>query len=612
MWPYSAGTDLLLPGGLLVKPHTGCQRVAFTPYQPLAVTAADQAPTAADHTPSGTSLSPSSQSSQRQPPHSALPSQMQLPQPTVNTSSSPAVFYVPYVSQVQSSIAHQSSLTPVQNVRHQAQSSKFLTEPRPVVLFPVCYVQHTSNIHPVRHAFSPNNPQQNVQCPSQSAGMHGQNVTDMKSHGSVASSYLLSPQYVPSFPTVAYTQSGENPHVTTGSPSLYSYNTVIVGNPASTCQTSHKSQFTSPPSQPSVCVQQSVMQMQTTHVTLPPVYVSITSSTQSPATRTHAGGHVAAQFSSLRSQSLPVSSSSPSGALNHPLNSGTPFLGYTVCTPPVQGIPPQSSLAAVTVNQNTHAAAQPSQFSPAYVSAFQVLQPNVPLVANIGSSSSQSVMCSQFPTPISTVSKVPLSFPFVKQASDPGIGEHLAVSNAVPKIFEWIRFRGTSYLNDLCLIGPPMQQHLGPLLLPQLPSIARFPRASISHHSPANRPPKTRKQRSKGSSSSSTTHVSQSVFEVGGNRVLEVEGLPGDMRKYDVERYLEEVAENGAKIYFVNSESLEILEEGSDLLASSKYIVLAVFDSDTAAQNALLSIKTSKFQLRRWHRSQDCGKMKKS
>lgn len=206
-----------------------------------------------------------------------------------------------------------------------------------------------------------------------------------------------------------------------------------MGNSGNTCTTSVKQQFTSQSSQPPVCVQQSAVQLQTTPVTLPPVYVSITSSTQSPATRTHAGGHVAAQFSSFRSHSLPVSSSSGSGALTHQFNTGTPFLGYTVYAPPIQSntiIPTPSSLTAVTVNQNTHASALPSQFAPAYVSTFQVLQPNVPLIANIGSSSpSQSAIRSQFTNPISTVSNVPMSFPLVKQASDPGIGEHITLSS---------------------------------------------------------------------------------------------------------------------------------------------------------------------------------------
>lgn len=73
------------------------------------------------------------------------------------------------------------------------------------------------------------------------------------------------------------------------------------------------------------------------------------------------------------------------------------------------------------------------------------------------------------------------------------------------------------YLADFCLVGSPLQHHLGPLLLPQQPSIARFPRASISHHSPATRPPKTRKHRSKGSTSQAAAQSSQSIFEVGGN-----------------------------------------------------------------------------------------------
>lgn len=225
---------------------------------------------------------------------------------------------------------------------------------------------------------------------------------------------------MPCFPALSG-QSGETSHVTTTSVTVYPFgssNVAATGNP---CHASLKPPFTS---QPSVCLQQSFMQIQTASVTLPPVYVSITSSTQSPATRTHAGGHVAAQFSSSRSQSLPVSSSS--GMPNTSMNPGTPFLGYTVYSPPMQGLP-ASSLTTVTISQTTPA--QPSQFAPAFVSGFQVLPPNVPLVANMGSNSSPLNIRSQYTAPISTVSKMPLSFPLVKQTSDPGIGEHVTIAS---------------------------------------------------------------------------------------------------------------------------------------------------------------------------------------
>lgn len=102
------------------------------------------------------------------------------------------------------------------------------------------------------------------------------------------------------------------------------------------------------------------------------------------------------------------------------------------------------------------------------------------------------------------------------------------------------------------------------------------------------------------------------IFSSLGNHILEVEGLPEDMKRYDIERYLEGVTELGAKIHFLNAETLEVIDDSNDFLASSKHIVLAVFESDTAAQNALLSIKTTKFQLRRWLRSQDSSKTNKT
>lgn len=85
------------------------------------------------------------------------------------------------------------------------------------------------------------------------------------------------------------------------------------------------------------------------------------------------------------------------------------------------------------------------------------------------------------------------------------------------------------------------------------------------------------------------------------------------MKRQDLERYLEPVTELGAKkIYILNAENLEIIEESNDFLGSSKHIVLVVFESDKAAQNALSNIKTTKFQLRRWLRSQDSSKTSKT
>lgn len=111
--------------------------MALSPYQQLTVSAADQVSTTIGQSPSGTTPSSSNSSSQR-PQSSTLQSQIQQSQATINTSS-PTVFYVPYISQVPSSVSHQSSLTPVQSIRHQAQSPHFISEPRPLVLVCVTY-----------------------------------------------------------------------------------------------------------------------------------------------------------------------------------------------------------------------------------------------------------------------------------------------------------------------------------------------------------------------------------------------------------------------------------------------------------------------------------------
>lgn len=57
--------------------------------------------------------------------------------------------------------------------------------------FPVCYLQQTSNIHPVRHSFPPNASQPNAQCPL-STSLHAVNIAEGKSHASTSSAHLLS------------------------------------------------------------------------------------------------------------------------------------------------------------------------------------------------------------------------------------------------------------------------------------------------------------------------------------------------------------------------------------------------------------------------------------
>ncbi|GIY49541.1 cAMP-regulated phosphoprotein 21 [Caerostris extrusa] len=129
-WPYSTGTDILFPG-VFINPQAGYPRVTFSTCQPISISTSDQVPTTTiGHVSTGTSTSSSTQSVHRPQP-SSLQSQVQQSHTTVNTSS-PTVFYVPYISQVPSSVSHPSSLAPVQ--RHQAQSTHFIAEPRPLVL----------------------------------------------------------------------------------------------------------------------------------------------------------------------------------------------------------------------------------------------------------------------------------------------------------------------------------------------------------------------------------------------------------------------------------------------------------------------------------------------
>ncbi|XP_042898182.1 cAMP-regulated phosphoprotein 21 [Parasteatoda tepidariorum] len=556
MWPYSSGTDMLYTDAC--KHFQSAHQKATPSSQNVSGSVTDQVPTSIGSIPSRTA--PSSPTHLCHPQSSQLLPQIQ-PQSGVNTSSQTA-FYVPYGAPSKPVGSH---LSP--------------HPPRPFILFPVCYLQHTSNVHALHQVVCPTT-QQSAQSSSQttltSAGGKG--------HTTVVTTHILNSQCMSCYSTLAHSANTESTFNKPGaSTSIYPH-----GKSGTAVSLKPSSSFPSQLSQPPVCMQFHIPS------NLPPVYVSVTSSTQSPATRTHAGGHAAVQFSSLRSQSLPVQSNSGVGVLHPAFNSGTgQFLGYTVYTPASECLPAQSPLTIVTIGPNTSISAQAPQFVPAYMSAYQILQTNVPpLAATIGNTSTPlpHMLHSDYPASICTMSKMPVSFPLVKQASDPGIAEHAALAN------------------NFYFVGPPVQQHMSSVLLPQPPAIARFPGAPISHRAPTSRPIKPRKQRSKGSNPISASQVSQTILEGDGNHILEVIALPENIKQNDLGKYLEPLCELGAQIHLMSVENLKSIEVSDELVSKTKHVVLAVFGSDKAAQDALLRIKTPKFQLRPWHSSQDCSR----
>ncbi|KAG1653194.1 R3H domain-containing protein 2 [Nymphon striatum] len=111
-------------------------------------------------------------------------------------------------------------------------------------------------------------------------------------------------------------------------------------------------------------------------------------------------------------------------------------------------------------------------------------------------------------------------------------------------------------------------------------------------------------ENSNNNSNNSSNRSSQNQTPTGRNNILEAHGFPNGMKQPDLERYLEDITVHGGKIQYQSIDGTKnsaII--GTDLINSSKHKVLAAFDSDTSAQSALLTIKSTKFQLRSYHPS---------
>ncbi|XP_076322637.1 uncharacterized protein LOC143231838 isoform X3 [Tachypleus tridentatus] len=249
-----------------------------------------------------------------------------------------------------------------------------------------------------------------------------------------------------------------------------------------------------------------------------------------------------------------------------------PYIGYGVF-PPSQSQQSQSTLTAV--NSGT----LPSNpFPTSLMGPIPMIRPSIPFINNVQNTTTPSQ--GLFSSPFGLV-------PTSKGQVKPGEGN---LTESVEG-------------SDVRLIGTPLHQ-FNPLMMSQNQPLPRFPNHPHSQGSLLmnNRPPKLRRQRNRGSNSvSKTTSIpndSQVLEEVEGNCVLEVEGLPDGMKRSEVERFLEQVVSQGARIDFLCTKLGSAAPAGNDVIFNSKFKVLALFESSTAAQNALLNIKTSKFQLR--------------
>ncbi|XP_022254084.1 cAMP-regulated phosphoprotein 21-like isoform X2 [Limulus polyphemus] len=255
------------------------------------------------------------------------------------------------------------------------------------------------------------------------------------------------------------------------------------------------------------------------------------------------------------------------------LGSVAPYIGYSVF-PPSQSQQSQPTLTAV--NSGT----LPSNpFPTSLMAPIPMIRPSIPFINNAQNNTTPSQGLFSSPFGLVPSSKGPVK---------PGEGN---LTESVEG-------------SDVRLIGTPLLHQFNPLMMSQNQPLPRFPNLPHSQGTLPmnNRPPKLRRQKNRGSNSmSKTTSIpndSQVLEEVGGNCILEVEGLPDGMKRSEVERFLEQVVSQGARIDFLCTKLGSATPAGNDVIFNSKFKVLAVFESSTAAQNALLNIKTSKFQLR--------------
>lgn len=565
-----------------------------------------------------------------------------------------------------STLMPQGYVIPVKNQVSGGHQSN-VTQQLPVYYVP--QVPQNSSLPPVRYIYPTTSivqtpVQQSSSTPNIGLGIGNQGISDIQTHMSQPTTQhtqqMTGSPYLPSYPMLGFSH-GESSNMpaylnytaaaqtgvssvtsTTSGMSipLFPHNTILtnIANGAQVLASPNVSQASQPPNYVSPIT------LNTPTGALP-MYV-VTTSTTSPVSITtpHIGnGMNAAPYTSYRVQTPPAQPNNGTGSNTNNISLGSPFLSYTLYTPAhSQHLP-----APPNVNNNIHSPPVPSnQFTPSFLSTFQVLRPGIPIVSNIRNNTPppsappappppppappQNLIPPQFPTPPPPPpgsTKRQLSFPIMKPSElnvrDMNIGTGnsrqdqkgrtapLHVGNPTTGL---ICRRGLSLMQDMCLLGHPLQHQLNPLILQQQRPLARYPHPNSAPNSiVSNKPPKLRKQRSKSGNVisnvgrgniSNTQSTCGNISNTGTNHVLEVEGIPEGMKRSEIERYLEQVINHGAKIQFVSIDG-GITSPGADLTINSKYKVLAVFESDTAAQSAQLNIKTAKFQLRQRRNGKD-------
>lgn len=304
----------------------------------------------------------------------------------------------------------------------------------------------------------------------------------------------------------------------------------------------------------------------------------------------------------------------------------SPYNSFRPQTPPMQNVAVQSHPVAPQPNFNyalyqplhsQHSTSvKPSNTVPSnqtFVRSFPTIRPNIPLVGNL-TNSTPIPPPNRFPTP-PLVNKNQGNFASSTKCEARGKQGTNVCQNSQkvarnPQLQLGTLLSSTpnlgsvycrSYrpaLQDIQFIGHPLQHTFNSLIMSQ----QQQQQQHHHHHSGTRhshtRQSKARKQREKAANNTSNRGLSSNnnMQDSKNGNILQVEGLPFGMKKADMERYLEPVISFGGKIQFTFSDGKSC--SGNDFIVGSKHQVLAVFESNTTAQSALLNIKTNKFQLR--------------
>ncbi|XP_067143195.1 cAMP-regulated phosphoprotein 21-like isoform X2 [Centruroides vittatus] len=338
--------------------------------------------------------------------------------------------------------------------------------------------------------------------------------------------------------------------------------------------------------------------------------------------------HVQQNSSLIPSTHLPQPVSNNSSNLSSYMLTGTtishstnipnsPYNSFRPQTPPMQNVAVQSHPVAPQPSFN-YALYQPlhSQHSTSvkppnavpsnqtFIRSFPTIRQNIPLVGNLTNSAPMPPP-NRFSTP-PLVNKNQGNFASNKCETRGKQGTNICQNspkvNRNPQLQLGTLLSSTSNLGsvycrgyrpalqDIQFIGHPLQHTFNTLIMSQQ-------QHNGTRHS-HTRQSKARKQREKAASNNANRGISSNnnMQDSKSGNVLQVEGLPFGMKKTDMERYLEPVINFGGKIQFILADGKNC--GGNDIVIGSKHQVLAVFESSTIAQSALLNIKTNKFQLR--------------